>query len=954
MYRRRIVGALRAGRDRVGRAWPLRGSSRLAGAVLAMCLVASGSAALVVRATAKRDAVRAFDVNATKIESNVAISLKRVNDAAVALATTLATEQRAMTNAELARWYAGVSADGRYPGLLGFTYIRYVPAGRLSQFAAGVRVYPSGRRAGYCLLQLSASPGLQGAAISKLVPPGADLDICAMPGGNVLAASRDSGELSAVVITLAPQGRVLNISVPVYGGLRTPATIAERRARIMGWALAQFSVSSVIGDAAHLSGGSGLTISRRNLMYSRSVSTDFGPLSAVAGIGHPPTGAPLRRTFTLNADGLWILTVSGRPQWTGIAPDTQGLAVAAVGTLIALLVFTVVSLLARNRARSDGQLRAIFKNSPAAIFIRDRNFRYVARNDAFDEMFGLKPGSAIGKTVREVLPAQTMETVLANESRVLGGDTVTEESTLGVDGELRALSVLKFPLIDERGRAYAVCGIASDITDRKQMEDRLQHLADHDLLTGVYNRRRLISELDRQLRYAARSRRPGAVLTFDLDNFKFANDSYGHETGDAMLRAVADVLVQRTRDTDIVARLGGDEFAVVLAEATEDEAEVVARDVRALLCERQIGPPIMTSIGIAGFDGDEEVTADEVLARANTALHDAKGHGADQARIYTGQTIDVLTWVQRIRTALAEDRFVLYGQPIVDLRTGLVTHHELLIRMLSEDGDIIPPAAFLPTAERFGLIHEIDRWVTQAALRLAMDDGGVAINLSGYSIGEQSIIAAVREALADGLDPSKVIFEITETAAMTNMAAARLFAGTLNGMGCNLALDDFGTGFASFNYLKHIPARYLKIDMEFVHDLMSSETDREVVKSIIHVAHSLNKLTIAEGIEDAETLKALKAMGADCAQGFHLGEPKRLSPWTAFERGLRASKTLRAPTIASQPASHPSPRSSKPSTAPAMDESDHLPNGRIPSPGPAKPVALGEDDRSDETHHLLH
>ena len=203
----------------------------------------------------------------------------------------------------------------------------------------------------------------------------------------------------------------------------------------MGWALAQFSVGSVLGDAAHLSGGAGLTISRRNVIYSRSVRTVFGPLSAVASIGHPPTGAPLRRTFTLNADGLWLLTVSGRPQWTGIAPDAQASRCSRSARSIGLLVFTVVSLLARNRARSEGQLRAIFENSPAAIFVRDRKFRYLARNEAFEEMFGLEPGSAIGKTARDVLPPETMETVLANESRVLSGETVTEESTVTVDGK---------------------------------------------------------------------------------------------------------------------------------------------------------------------------------------------------------------------------------------------------------------------------------------------------------------------------------------------------------------------------------------------------------------------------------------------------------------------------------------------------------------------------------------
>ena len=222
------------------------------------------------------------------------------------------------------------------------------------------------------------------------------------------------------------------------------------------------------------------------------------------------------------------------------------------------------------------------------------------------------------------------------------------------------------------------------------MSDPLDHLAEHDLLTGVFNRSRLVSELDRQLSFSARYARAGALLTLDIDNFKLANDTYGRAAGES-LRA-------RARNTDIVARLGGDEFAVILPEVNEDEAMIVARDIRAVLCERQIGPPIMVSMGIALLTGEEEVAADDILARAQIALYEAKELGGDQARVFTGEATGALTWVQRIRTALADDRFVLYGQPIADLRTGRITHHELLVRMLSEDGDIIPPAAFLPMA----------------------------------------------------------------------------------------------------------------------------------------------------------------------------------------------------------------------------------------------------------------
>jgi diguanylate cyclase (GGDEF)-like protein len=427
------------------------------------------------------------------------------------------------------------------------------------------------------------------------------------------------------------------------------------------------------------------------------------------------------------------------------------------------------------------------------------------------------------------------------------------------------------------------------------MADPLEHLAENDLLTGLYSRSRLVSELDRQLSYSARYSRAGALLTLDIDNFKLANDTYGRAAGDVMLKAVSELLRARARSTDVVARLGSDEFAVILPEASEDEAMIVARDIRAVLCERQLGPPIMVSIGVALLTGDEEVSAEDIVARGQIALYEAKELGGDQARVYTAQASGALTWVQRIRTALAEDRFVLYGQPIADLRTGRITHHELLVRMLSEDGDIIPPAAFLPMAERFGVIGEIDRWVTSAGLRLAIDGEGVAVNLSGYSIGDPSIVAEIRSAIADGVDPGKVIFDVTEAAAMTKLEATRQFAGMLYGLGCNLALDDFGTGFSSFTFLKYIPARYLKIDMGFIRELASSKLDHQVVKSIVGIARCLDKRTIAEGVQDADTLHVLRAIGADYAQGFHFGAPKRLSPPTAFERQLRAARAAAAP-----------------------------------------------------------
>jgi EAL domain-containing protein (putative c-di-GMP-specific phosphodiesterase class I) len=221
--------------------------------------------------------------------------------------------------------------------------------------------------------------------------------------------------------------------------------------------------------------------------------------------------------------------------------------------------------------------------------------------------------------------------------------------------------------------------------------------------------------------------------------------------------------------------------------------------------------------------------------------------------------------------------FVLYSQPIINLLTGSIVGQELLIRMRTAGGELIAPSAFIPTAERFGLIHEIDRWVTAKGLRVALGGEPVAINLSGYSIGQDEIVVLVQNAIRDGLDPGNVNFEITETAALTNISAAREFAAALAALGCGLALDDFETGFGSFAYLKHIPARYLKIDIEFVRNVASDETDRQVVTAIVGIAHSLDKLTIAEDVEDAATLAVLRDFDVDYAQDFYLGTPQILA-----------------------------------------------------------------------------
>ncbi len=444
----------------------------------------------------------------------------------------------------------------------------------------------------------------------------------------------------------------------------------------------------------------------------------------------------------------------------------------------------------------------------------------------------------------------------------------------------------------ELGRDASAAAVAEagggSVSSLVGAESRDQYLADHDILTGLFNRGRLIEELDRQLDEAARDGRSAAVLLIDVDNFKLVNDSIGPAEGDRLLKSVAEVIQSAIGAGDVASRLGSDEFAVILPAASEGEAIRASNQIRRLLHDHVHGPAVQSSVGVCMFGPGAKLSPDDVMIGADIALYEAKQQGGDRTEVYRGQGGAVLTWVDRIWTALAENRFVLYGQPILELSSGTVARWELLIRMISEDGDVIPPDAFLPTAERFGLVTRIDRWVTEEALRIASAGESISFNLSASSIGDSRILASVRRAISAGLDPERVVFEMTETAAMTNLDAARRFAGNLTSVGCDLALDDFGTGFGSFTYLKHLPVRYLKIDMEFIRDVAGNATDQQVVQAICAVAHSLGKQTVAEGVESADAHAMLLSYGVDFAQGQYIGRPKRISPPTDLERRLRA------------------------------------------------------------------
>jgi diguanylate cyclase (GGDEF)-like protein/PAS domain S-box-containing protein len=430
--------------------------------------------------------------------------------------------------------------------------------------------------------------------------------------------------------------------------------------------------------------------------------------------------------------------------------------------------------------------------------------------------------------------------------------------------------------------------IARDIEERKWVQEELRQLVDHDSLTGLLNRRSFERELSRHIAYAARYGSGGSVVTIGVDHFKYVNDSLGHEAGDELLREIAALLRGRLRGTDVLARLGSDIFALLLHGADAAKARAVAEELleivkrHSFVIERQ---PIRVTISAGvGALAERPLTGPELLAEADIAMYSAKEQGGDQVASFSANGRDDVAekraWSERVRQATEKGLFVLLCQPILDLERDSVTQYELLIRMRGDDGELVPPAAFLATAERFGLIQAVDRWVAQQAIRLiaAHNKQGrkltMEVNLSGRTMGDAEFTAIInRELKNTAIDPAQLIFEVTETAAVADLDKARSFAEALIKLGCRFALDDFGSGFASFYYLKHLPIAYLKIDGEFVKELPRTPADQLVVKALVDVCHGLGIKTVAEFVGDQETVDLLGKLGVDFAQGYFIGKP---------------------------------------------------------------------------------
>jgi diguanylate cyclase (GGDEF)-like protein/PAS domain S-box-containing protein len=549
-------------------------------------------------------------------------------------------------------------------------------------------------------------------------------------------------------------------------------------------------------------------------------------------------------------------------------------------------------------ARLGRQNELILNSAAEGICGLDASGRISFANPAAARMLGWQVDDLIGMAMHEVAHGADPSEAGHPDDDCLVHLSLTEGEPRTIDNDsFRRRNGTTFPVectstpIVEGGQLLGAVLTFNDITERKRFETQLQYLADQDALTGLFNRHRFEEELNRQLADSAHYGGGGALLIVDLDNFKYVNDAFGHHAGDELIRSVAGLMSRRLRSADVIARLGADEFGILLSGVDAAEARSVATSLVDLIRGHTstVGDRalrITASIGLTLLDR-AELTAEQLLVEGDVAMYEAKDAGRDTVQAHRAGASPKaphqtgLAWTDRIKTALERDLFVVHCQPIVQLGDDPGARYELLIRMAGEDDDLVPPAAFLPAAERFGLAPDIDAWMVRRAVdlvdaeRTAGRSVVLEVNVSARSIVEADFPMTIERALEEGsIDPASLVFEITETAAIANMEQARRFASRIRKMGCEFALDDFGAGFGSFHYLKHLSVDYLKIDGEFVRGLARSKIDQRMVKAMVEIARGLELRTIAECVETAESLQLLQEYGIDFAQGYHLGRPE--------------------------------------------------------------------------------
>jgi diguanylate cyclase (GGDEF)-like protein/PAS domain S-box-containing protein len=622
---------------------------------------------------------------------------------------------------------------------------------------------------------------------------------------------------------------------------------------------------------------------------------------------HDP-GELERRALTLGAvsglDALLACARTGRSEqrdWTYVRADGTGVPVAVTvspkrsgdGAVVGFIAIAdELTQRRREQARArlaEQRMRDVIDSSPLAMAVVGPAGTVVETNPAMLLSTGLSPGE-LARTPVEALTdpddgARLAELLAELRDGGAGrGDLELRLRHVGGDVTVTACHASRIAGGDDVLLQFF------DLSERKRYESRLLHMADHDPLTGLLNRRAFGAALEQHVAQVRRYGSAGALMVLDLDNFKQVNDALGHRVGDELLVSIAGVLRAELRQADLLARLGGDEFAILLPRASARDAVVVGDKIAAAVrrhathLEGSRLQAVTASIGIVPIERRPDLRGDRLLADADLAMYAAKDAGRNRVTQLGDAHGTGLDWLEDLADAVADERFALLAQPVLDLRADRIVQHELLLRLLGPDGRHVAPEHFLPAAERQDLMPRIDRWVlTQAvALLQGCERAGrpvaLEVNLSRASIRDEGFPGLVRAMVARAaVDPAALVFEIPEDAAVADMIAARRLADALADVGCRFALDDFGAGLGSLSHLRHLPFDQLKIDGELVARCAADRTDQLVISSLVALAHGMGRATVAEFVGDAGTQDELRRLGVDLVQGFHIGAPRPLA-----------------------------------------------------------------------------
>ncbi|MDM9582134.1 EAL domain-containing protein [Nostoc sp. GT001] len=537
-----------------------------------------------------------------------------------------------------------------------------------------------------------------------------------------------------------------------------------------------------------------------------------------------------------------------------------------------------------------------------AVITTDAFSRIQYLNPVAESLIGCSEPSAQGLPLLEIFrivheitrePVQNPIELALQENRIVG--LANHTVLLARNGQEIAIEDSAAPIRNREGKVIGAVMVFHDVTQNRKLSRQLSWQACHDALTGLVNRQEFERRVEQALCLAKSDYQVHALCYLDLDRFKIVNDTCGHLAGDELLCQITALLQEKIRKTDTLARLGGDEFGVLLNQCMPEQALRVANELREcvqefrFVWEKQVFS-IGASIGLVGIDRYSESLA-EIISIADAACYTAKNRGRN--RVYVAEADDQerlqqrgqMQWASRISQALENDWFCLYAQKIAAITPADQNndHYEVLLRLRDEQGNLVLPMAFIPAAERYNLMHLIDRWVIRTLFRnwprVVGDKQSIyAINLSGSSINDDQFINFLYEQFSlHPILPQRICFEITETVAIANLIKAKQFIESLQQMGCRFALDDFGVGMSSFAYLKSLPVDYLKIDGSFIRNIIENSVDDAIVTAITRISSVMGIQTIAEFVENDAILERITSLGIDYAQGYGIGIPCPLS-----------------------------------------------------------------------------